>query len=146
MKKSILRVAIHLAYDYLAHHPQINHYPHYSFIIVKNKIVSWATNTCLEPPIYLGYHRSWDGSYKPKFHAEWHAYRRSKITGPFDIVNIRLNKSRHLRLSKPCKTCFHLLSSLGCRKFWYTDQTGFSYIKAGEKYTSKLYDLCRDAG
>ena len=141
MKKSLLRKALRIAYDQLSQHPQLDHYPHYSFIILRNKILAWATNTSQEPRIHYGYHRNWDGTYRPKMHAELHAYHKANVTTPFEIINIRLNKSGGLRLSKPCYPCFKLLTTLGCRRFWYTDESGFNYIKSSQEYP--LYQLHR---
>lgn len=126
MKKSILIECIRIAKAKLELHPERCNFPHYSFIIQQNKIVEWATNIAFEPPVHYGYHKAL--GYKPKFHAEVHAYKKAKgilINDNFSIVNIRLGKDGDLKLSAPCEACHSLLSCLGCNKFYYSSPTGF---------------------
>lgn len=128
MKKSLLDHALKIARDKLGSHPQLAHFPHYSFVVQNNQIVEWALNTTLEPPRHYGYHRSDDESFRPKYHSETLAYRRARgLIGDkdFEIINIRLNKAGAVRLSRPCKPCYELMSVLGCRCFYYSSEVGF---------------------
>ncbi len=141
MKKSLLRVALNHAEEHLFTHPQLSHFPHFSYIVMRNRIISWATNTSKEPPIHFGYHRNWDGSYRPKLHAELNAYHKANIHSSFEIINIRLSKSKELRLSKPCYACFKLLRTHGCQRFWYSDLHGFEVLHCDDVYKSHLYSF-----
>jgi hypothetical protein len=125
MKKRLLRHAVDTALGKLPHHPELNHFPHFSFVVARGRIMSWATNTKMEPPKHYGYHRPWDGTYRPKFHAEVLAYRRSEVVGPFEIINVRLNRNGDVKLSRPCVPCCRLLGSLGCRRIWFSSEVGF---------------------
>jgi len=71
-------------------------------------------------------------SIAPKIHSEIAAYRKAKgiltKNEPFEIVNIRLNKNKELRLSKPCICCFEIMKELGCSKFYFSSNAGFLKI------------------
>ena len=125
MKKRLLQQAVAYALDKLPNHPELLHFPHFSFIVARGKIVSWATNTRIEPPIHYGYHRSWDETYKPKFHAEISAYKKATISETFEIINIRLSRHGEIRLSKPCHPCCKLMTKLGCKRIWFSSEAGF---------------------
>ena len=130
MKKSIINLALKTAREKLHLHPQLEYFPHYTFIIQKNRVVDWATNLSDNPPIHYGYqHRILDPFYKPKLHSEIAAFKKAKgiliKNEPFEIVNIRLNKNKELRLSKPCICCFRIMQELGCSKFYYSCNFGF---------------------
>ena len=132
MKKSILKECLRISNAKLPHHPELGKYLHYSFIIQSCKIIEWATNATHEPPIYLGYHRYDDSTYKPKYHSECFAYKKAKgLIGddPFDIINIRLGMDGQVKLSKPCKACYRLMKILGCEKFYYSCEIGFMELK-----------------
>lgn len=131
MKKSILKYALKIAQDKLPFHPQLDHFPHYTFIIQNNKIVDWATNLSQDPPIHYGYNSKENGDpfYRPKIHSEIAGYKKArgilKKNIAFEILNIRLNKKGELRLSKPCICCFEIMKQLGCQKFYYSSDIGF---------------------
>lgn len=137
MKKSLLDVALYTARKKLPLHPELGRFLHYSFVVQNNKIIEWATNAgkC-EPPRHYGYHKA-DITYRPKYHAEIRAYRRAKglLNGnPFQIINIRLNKQGVLRLSKPCRCCFDLMTVLGCTKFYYSYKNGFETVSVNSNF------------
>lgn len=134
MKKSLLNNAMKIAQEKLHTHPQLSNFPHYSFVIQNNQIIEWAPNTAMEPPRHYGYHRTNDTGFKPKYHSETLAYKRARgliSEKDFEMINIRLNKKGEIRLSKPCKPCFELMSALGCRYFYYSSEVGFLKL-AGE--------------
>jgi len=133
MKKRLLSLSLKLAKDKLVNHPERSHYAHYSFIVQNNKIVEWATNVNFEPPIHYGYHTNSDPSFCPKFHAEIFAYKRARgilDDESFEVINIRLNKTGSVRLSKPCKHCFRFMKAMNCRKFYYSSEAGFLTLKS----------------
>jgi hypothetical protein len=129
MKRSLLNQALRIAKDKLSTHPELDNFPHYSFIVQAGKIIEWATNGAHEPPIHYGYHnRQKDDGFKPKYHSETWAYKRARgilEDGSFEIVNIRLNKKGEIRLARPCKPCYDLLTILGCRRYYYSSEVGF---------------------
>lgn len=134
MKKALLKIAIRKVIKKIKRHPQYKHYIHYSFVVQNNKIIVYAPNTNLNPPVHYGYKdrpdlkKSSDKSnYRPKSHSEINAYKKAiKITDkdifdkdkPFEIINIRFNKTGEIRLASPCFCCFNLLTELGCSKFY----------------------------
>lgn len=108
MKKSLLTVAYNIACSKLDLHPEYNYYLHYSFIVQDNKIVEWGTNNKIVPAVHFGYQaRLNDDDFKPKMHSEWIAYRRAKgllnRRRPFDMINIRLNRKKEIKMSRPCE-------------------------------------------
>jgi hypothetical protein len=133
MKKSLLKTAMQIARDKLRAHPERNNFPHYSFIIQNNKIVEWATNISKKiPPLHYGYHRNDDATFIPKFHAETFAYKKARgllDDDTFQIINMRFNKRGDLRLSKPCKCCYELMTNLGCSRFYYSSPLGFMELR-----------------
>lgn len=132
MKKSIFNAALQIAKSKLHKHPQVDCYPHYCFIVQDNRIIEWATNSSHIPPKHYGYHRTDDPTFVPKLHAEVFAYKRAKgllnHDDPFEIINMRFTKNGLMRLSKPCKSCFHLMKVFGCKKFYYSSEVGFLSI------------------
>lgn len=127
MRKSLLDTALKIALDNLSKHPEYEHYPHYTFVVKDNQIVEWATNTAQAPPKHYGYGARIKGAI-PKTHSEINAYIKSRrIIGKqsFQIINIRLNKSRKMRLSKPCVCCHDIMVAMGCTKFYYSSEIGF---------------------
>jgi tRNA(Arg) A34 adenosine deaminase TadA len=129
MKRSLFIEATQIAKKKLSKHPQ-GTYSHYSFIVQKNELVGYGINQDGEPLVHWGYNKNKeDPTYSPKIHSEIHAFRKNKAllkkNQSFEIINIRLNRKGELRLSKPCKCCNYLLSELGCKKFYYSCETGF---------------------
>ncbi len=128
MKRSLLAKTLRIARQKLAKHPQLDHYPHYSFIVQRGCIIEWATNVAHAPPVHYGYHRISEPDFLPKFHSECFAYKKARgilEDGGFEIVNLRLSKTGEVRMSKPCKSCYHLMSQLGCVRFHYSSELGF---------------------
>jgi deoxycytidylate deaminase len=142
VKKILLVEAVRVSREKFSSHPQ-KEFIHYSFIVQGNRILGYGVNRSADPLIHWGYrcdrsdelphrrHRRWE-EYRPKIHAEIDDYRKVKSiidhNKGFDIINIRLNRKGELRDSKPCKSCFHLLTELGCSKFWYSSEIGFLKI------------------
>lgn len=98
---------------------------HFSFIVQNNKVLSVGTNR--DGQVYRGY---------PEFalmHSENDAYRKAKglldHNKPFCVINVKLNKSGKVRYSKPCPCCCKFLSSVGCKKAFFTEEgRGFGKI------------------
>lgn len=106
----------------MVNHPYTGGKFHYSFIVVRNQIIEYSPNTNLVLPKHFGYAaRINDG--EAFTHSEIAAYKKAKgllLGRKFEIVNIRLNKSGQIRLSKPCIVCYSLLQILGCYRFYYS--------------------------
>jgi hypothetical protein len=129
MKKKLVDKILSTCLKKLSKHPELKNFPHYSFVIKDGVLVSWATNSKKEPPRHYGYHRNWDKGFRPKWHSELAAYRKSPVKPPFQIVNVRMNKQGDLRISKPCAACTKMMTALGCSKFYYSFPGGFlSYV------------------
>jgi len=127
MKKSIITEAIRISKLKLDKHPEYDNYPHFSFIVVKNKILGYGTNLPYPPKKNYGYEARIQGGVA-KLHSEIVAWKRCKslIQGAnFEIVNIRLNRNSELRDSCPCSCCMNLLTTLGCSRFYFSTSTSF---------------------
>lgn len=124
MKKSLLNLALKIAKKKLSHHPEKDHFSHYSFVVQEDKILGFGMNHVGLPPVHYGYGRDEDDAYLPKTHSEISAWK--KIRGildkrkPFTVINIRLNRKGEVRKSKPCRVCLDILNSLGCNKVYFT--------------------------
>ena len=131
MRKRILSQCLKISLDTIDKHSQ-KRFLHWSFIIQYNKIIEWATNMTGTPPVHFGYHsRIKNEQCGPKIHAELAAWKKAKGLikgGPFECINIRLNKNRAMRNSQPCSCCFGFLSDIGCTGFWFTTNDGWCKI------------------
>lgn len=134
MKKTILRDALRIAREKLGNHPQLDHFPHYSFIVQGNKIIEWATNSNGVPPVHLGYHKRLSPieEVTPKSHAEFNAWKKAKgilnQNDSFECINIRLNKNGEMKMSAPCSCCKNFLLEMGCTSFHFTTESGWAKI------------------
>lgn len=121
MKRKDLINCYRIAKAHVRNHPEWNCYKHYSFIYQNNQLVEWGCNRRGSP--LIGY-----PSYG-KIHSETDAYSKAKglliKNKPFEVVNIRLNKSGELRMSKPCNCCFNFLMNVGCKAVWYSNEIWF---------------------
>lgn len=108
--------------------PQHNNYKHFSFILKRNKIVSFGWNLQHKTDAFA--HRF---KYKhPYIHSELMSIKIFPFS-PIElrnckIVNIRLNNNKQLRLSKPCNDCLRLLSFFDLREIWYSSDSGFTQL------------------
>lgn len=122
MKAKDLFNCYDIAKRHVKNHPEWDCYKHYSFIFQDGVLIEWGCNRKGSP--LIGY-----PSYG-KIHAESDAYSKARglldKNTPFEIVNIRLNKSGDLKISKPCKCCFNFLINVGCKSIWYSNEIGFS--------------------
>lgn len=96
---------------------------HFSFILNKSKILSIASNDYRKShPKTLEY------NYHPnsKIHSEMKSCLKlglSECSG-LTMVNLRLNKQNLIDNSYPCCGCYHLVSSLGFKKMYFTNKMG----------------------
>lgn len=133
MKKSLLDAALKIARDTLNKHPEYRHFMHWSFIIQNNKIVDWSTNDSGIPPIHFGYRsRLQNNEVAEKKHAEFKVFFKCRglinFDKRWDVINIRLNKTGELRMSKPCVCCYGLLKEFGCSTIYFTTNYGFAKV------------------
>jgi hypothetical protein len=116
-----------IAREKLPRHPQLECYPHFSFIVQDNKMLEWAYNNAHHPPIHLGYETRLENG-EAKTHAEFNAWKRARgimdQNRPFECVNIRLNKAGVARMSAPCSCCHGFLKELGCTSCYFTTDAG----------------------
>ena len=130
MKNVLLREVLRIARDKLETHPQRSCWPHTSAIVQNNSLIGMAPNTASEPQIFLGYHermRWCDGEEKnglPKLHSEVNVYKKVKgilnPSRPFEVINIRLSRSKATRISRPCQCCHNFLKIVGCAACYFS--------------------------
>lgn len=125
MRKQLLNQSARVALANAHKHPEHQHYLHWSFIVQNNQIVEWGVNRTGIPDPQWGY--------KPnsKIHSELSAYKKARLLldrGPFDLINVRLNRQGLIKLSAPCVTCAGWLAANGCRKVWFTSPAGWASI------------------
>jgi len=135
MNKRLLGDALKIALDYLPKHPEFANFPHWSFIVQNNKIIEWDTNSSNLPhgPFFSMYQSRvahLDGT--PKSHAEFNAYNQARgllnRDSDFEIINIRLNKAGELRNSCPCECCMSFLRLMGCKRCFFTTESGWAKL------------------
>ncbi len=130
MTKNLLLTILDKCRLKLPDHPQYECFPHWSFLIRNNQIISWGTNKEHEPDRKYGYHnKEKDESFKPKLHSELDCVRKNRRGfEDTELVNIRLNKSGIPRLALPCKICRNLILSIGIKKIYFTHENGWGNI------------------
>lgn len=120
INKSILRETIRFSRikNTKDAHPEYDNFSHFSFIVWNGKILGWATNKksgCSYK--HLGYPEI------SKTHAEYEVIRKYKnwaTIAESSIINIRLNKQNHTKLSAPCKACKRFMSVNGISTVYYS--------------------------
>jgi len=141
IKKSIFRECIRIAKEKNWNFPKALKKHHFSFVIQNNKIIEWGTNVSIcrgteivgaQSPKYRGY-----PDYA-MFHSEAAAYKKARgLLDPkddFEIVNVRMNTSGDILLSKPCDCCFAFLKTLNCNKVCFSTKTGFATLNMRETF------------
>ncbi len=125
MKKSLIDHCYLIAKRYNPKHCQWDCDKHYSFIIQNNQIVEWGTNKSGNP------NRAMYKDYQ-KIHSEYSAWAKAKgiidKSKSFELLNLRLNKSGKLMLSKPCNCCLGFLKGLNCSKIIFSTEMGFAKL------------------
>lgn len=130
MTSNILRYCISESLRKLPNHPQYHHYVHYSYAVVDNAVLVVGTNKSAVPPRHFGYHAR---VREPKIHSEFDAYMKLRKYVPlskieWELVNVRVNRSGEMKLSKPCEVCQVWLKEMGCVRVTYTTETGWGVI------------------
>ena len=101
-------------------HAEYGNYHHFSFLIWKGKILTWATNKnsgCSH--IQFGY------TSHSKTHSEFEVLRKRKNWVKLDgcaVVNVRLSKINTTKVSAPCSACKNLLQYNGIKTVYYTTE------------------------
>ena len=86
----------------------------------KGRIISSSHNTMKTHPIQYRYAVKNGEKYKVYLHAEVRALIQCKDK-PYHIFTLRLSKSGHHLLSKPCCICMEYIVDSGVRYISYTD-------------------------
>jgi len=122
MKRKLLSECLSIAVKNNHKHPEGDCYHHFSFVIQSGKILSVGQNKRASPFTFLGFQ-----SYS-KMHSEVDAYYKAKgimdKDVKFEVVNIRLSRQNHIRVSNPCKCCYAFLKHLGCNRIWFSTRIG----------------------
>lgn len=127
MKRSLLQEALRIAVrkNTPETHEEWENYIHFTFVVQRNKIVEWGTNRSGRASIMHGF-----DPVRHKIHSEIDAFGKARgllnKNEPFEVINVRLNRSNDTRLSAPCKCCTAFLNSIGCRKTWFTTDAGWA--------------------
>lgn len=130
MKKSLLDIALNKSKKTLESHPEYENFPHWTFLVQDNQIVSSGLNRKHEPDVYYGYHDCKDKTFIPKLHSEPNAIKRCvRVLNDFYAINIRLNRQGQMKMSMPCKTCRRILFTLGCKRVYFTTEFGWQILK-----------------
>ena len=94
-------------------------YIHFSYIMKRNRIVVWGINKAwVTHPLAARYNYRFD-----TIHSEIDALsklKRQRLKDEYDLVNIRLNQSGEVRLSRPCKICRTVLSQFNIKDIYYS--------------------------
>jgi hypothetical protein len=125
VKKSVLFDCLRMANQSLEDHQ--DQFKHFSFVIQENRIVALGKNRYTLHTKVRGYPSN------AKIHSEVSALKRAHLNGKsgkkFSLVNIRINRFREFRRSKPCSCCEFYLRLFGCKEVWYTTYSGFERMR-----------------
>jgi hypothetical protein len=107
---------------------------HFSFILLKNKIISIGNNSKKTHPLNLKNRKTSlrtgeDFSDQKHVCSEFSAINKLKNMTNIDtkkciLVNIRYNRNGKIALSKPCMSCENLLKYFSFKKVIWTDNDG----------------------
>ena len=102
---------------------------HWSFIVQKNKLMGYGKNRQGKT-----FYSNFGYSIQSKIHSEHDVYKKVKgllnQRESFELINIRLNKRNHLRLSKPCVCCIRFLQFVGCNNVYFsTNESTFDRLR-----------------
>jgi len=127
MNSKLIVSAIRISRERLKNHPEFlfKGYIHFSFLILRGKLIAIGLNHRGNNPIQYGY-----PTYG-KIHSEIDSYRKAKglLKGDsFSLINIRLGRRGILRNSKPCLFCQNLLKELNCKEICYSTERGFDSL------------------
>lgn len=129
MKEFLLNQALNHAFKNLKKHPELNNFPHWSFVVVDSKIISTGVNQKTSPPKYFGYHNLIDPTFIPKYHSELRAIKKAKIKNSFSLINVRLNKFGEIKNSMPCLKCKNILIEFNCKTVFYSTELGWQKLR-----------------
>lgn len=97
---------------------------HCSFLLDKNKIVSFGYNDSFSThPIGKRYDFRYNNIHSELsaiLRAKWYVDKLHKLT----LVNVRFKRSGELGLSKPCTRCQEMLKDFGITNIYYTLEDG----------------------
>lgn len=123
MKQFLLNQIIKRCCNELENHPEYNHFPHWTFLIKNNRIISAGKNNSKIPHPRFGYHQHFkDLGFDPKTHSELDCIlnsSRTNIQGSI-AINVRLSRNKLPRMSMPCPTCYKLLDLIGIKRCYFT--------------------------
>jgi len=131
VSKSLLNRTLAHARATLLDHPQYMAFPHWTFFVRNNEILTVGMNRVMEPPKKYGYHSRYvDPKFRSKLHAELDALRSFKRgLHNLTVINIRLNREGQTRLSFPCQPCRNLLINvLEVDKIYFTTEEGWGSL------------------
>lgn len=103
-----------------------NRSKHFSFLVRKNKIISFGYNKTLKThPLCLKFNYS-----SQAIHSELACLLNcSKIDKRSFMINIRIDKDNNLLMSRPCGHCTNLLLHHDITNVVYSTEEGFKCLK-----------------
>lgn len=105
---------------------------HTTFVFNKKKLVCIANNDYSKQHRYhkFGHYKSkyFVGNYSAGVHSECSAIIKMGIEdcSHLTFINVRIDNTDNVAVSKPCSNCAALLMQLGYKKLWYYD--GKKYV------------------
>ena len=122
MTVNIFDKILQIAHDNF-HLPNSRH-RHFSFIVLRNKVISWGYNDgWTTHPLSVSYNYRFDAKHSELSAIINFPYRPSKLKN-YTLINLRLLADRSVGLSKPCKLCSKLLSDFGVYDVYYSTSGG----------------------
>lgn len=126
--RACIKECTRISYNKLIRHDDNGRSKHFSFIIQKRKIIGYGINHAINPPNQIPRPLKWLGYHDfAKLHSEVDAHNKNKsliIDRQFDVVNVRYNKRRELKMSAPCRQCGEFLYENGCRYIYFSTDAG----------------------
>jgi len=101
---------------------------HFSFIVLRNKIISVGYNTTRTNPMAEKFEYEY-----PTTHSELAAILNLQMPPSVirycKLINVRIDKDGKLMLSRPCKHCMRLLQTFVFDEVWYSEPDGFCMLE-----------------
>lgn len=98
---------------------------HFSFILMKRKIVSFGWNQIHKTDPFAAKH----GYEYPYVHSELHALKNfpypPAVLSKCKLINVRVNKQGRVLMSKPCEDCETWVIPMDFKEIWYTSEGAF---------------------
>jgi hypothetical protein len=100
------------------------HQRHFSFIVKRNKILSFGVNKGFKTtPLAVRFGWRFDSIHSEVDAVKRFPYAPAELSG-CKLYNLRINRSNELALARPCSGCLHFLSGFAWDKIMYSNSQG----------------------